>query len=71
FKRRRAKLEPNTWQQLKQRGKKAGLTPSAILLAAFTEVLTVWSKNPRFTINLTVFERLPLHPQVNQIIGDF
>ncbi|MBP5971289.1 amino acid adenylation domain-containing protein [Brasilonema sp. CT11] len=71
FKRRRAKLKPNTWEQLKQRGKKTGLTPSAILLAAFTEVLTVWSKNPRFTINLTVFERLPLHPQVNQIIGDF
>ncbi|MEC4812893.1 MAG: amino acid adenylation domain-containing protein [Scytonema sp. PMC 1069.18] len=71
FKRRRAQLEPDTWQQLKQRGKKAGLTPSAILLAAFAEVLTVWSKNPRFTINLTVFERLPLHPQVNQILGDF
>ena len=71
FKRLRAQLEPNTWQQLKQRSKNAGLTPSVILLAAFAEVLTVWSLNPQFTINLTVFERLPLHPQVNQIIGDF
>ncbi|MEH2272120.1 MAG: amino acid adenylation domain-containing protein [Nostoc sp.] len=71
FKRYRAELSPNIWQQLKQRGQNAGLTPSVILLAAFAEVLTVWSKNPRFTINLTVLERLPIHPQINQIVGDF
>ncbi|MEM8720135.1 MAG: amino acid adenylation domain-containing protein [Cyanobacteria bacterium P01_G01_bin.39] len=71
FKRHRAELECNIWEQLKQRGQKAGLTPSVILLAAFAEVLTVWSKNPRFTINLTVFERLNLHPDVERIIGDF
>ncbi|WP_017318936.1 non-ribosomal peptide synthetase [Mastigocladopsis repens] len=71
FKRYRARLEHNIWEQLKQRGKNAGLTPSVILLAAFAEILTVWSKNPRFTINLTVFERLPLHPDIDRIIGDF
>ncbi|NET03149.1 MAG: amino acid adenylation domain-containing protein [Symploca sp. SIO2B6] len=71
FKRYRAWLEPNTWKQLKQRGKNAGLTPSVILLSAFAEVLTRWSKNPQFTINLTVFERLPLHPEIEQVVGDF
>ncbi len=71
FKRYRARLEQNIWEQLKQRGKNAGLTPSVILLAAFAEILTVWSNNPRFTINLTVFERLPLHPDIERIIGDF
>jgi pyochelin synthetase len=71
FKRYRAELSPNIWQQLKQRGQNAGLTPSVILLAAFAEVLTVWSKNPHFIINLTVLERLPIHPQINQIVGDF
>ncbi|QFS52457.1 non-ribosomal peptide synthetase [Nostoc sphaeroides] len=71
FKRYRAELSPNIWQQLKQRGQNSGLTPSVILLAAFAEVLTVWSKNPCFTINLTVLERLPIHPQINQIVGYF
>ncbi|MEA5549545.1 amino acid adenylation domain-containing protein [Anabaena cylindrica UHCC 0172] len=71
FKRYRAELSPNIWQKLKQRGQNSGLTPSVILLAAFAEVLTVWSKNPRFTLNLTVLERLPIHPQINQIVGDF
>ena len=45
--------------------------PSGTLLAAYAEVLAIWSKNPRFTLNLTLFNRLPLHPQSNSIVGDF
>ncbi|WP_027845127.1 condensation domain-containing protein [Mastigocoleus testarum] len=71
FKRYRARIEPNIWEQLKQKGKNVGFTPSAILLTAFAEILKLWSKNPRFTINLTVFERLPLHPEIDRILGDF
>ncbi|MBI4785227.1 MAG: amino acid adenylation domain-containing protein [Oscillatoriophycideae cyanobacterium NC_groundwater_1537_Pr4_S-0.65um_50_18] len=64
-------IEPATWQQLKQKATHAGLTPSGLLLAAFAEVLTLWSRSPQFTLNLALFNRLPLHPQVNQILGDF
>ncbi len=71
FVRLSATLTPALWQQLKQRAKQAGITDSGVLLAAYAEVLTSWSRNPRFTINLTLFNRLPLHPQVNQIVGDF
>ena len=59
------------WQQLKQRASQVGLTPSGVLLAAFAEIITVWSKSPQFTLNLALFNRLPLHPQVNQILGGF
>jgi hypothetical protein len=65
------KLEPEVWQPLKLRAAKAGLTPTGILLAAYAEVLALWSKSPRFTINVPRFNRLPLHPQVNDIIGEF
>jgi pyochelin synthetase len=71
FVRRRGQLDPDTWSRLKSRATQASLTPSALLLAAFAEILTVWSKSPRFTLNLTLFNRLPLHPEVNQIVGDF
>ncbi|MEH2060573.1 MAG: amino acid adenylation domain-containing protein [Nostoc sp.] len=71
FQRRTGKLEPETWQQLQRKANQAGVTPSGILLAAYAEILTVWSKSPRFTINLTLFNRLPLHPQINQVVGDF
>jgi pyochelin synthetase len=65
------RLERTNWQQLKQRAAQAGLTPSGLLLAAFAEIIALWSKNPQFTINLALFNRLPLHPQVNDILGDF
>ncbi|MFH0962801.1 MAG: amino acid adenylation domain-containing protein [Planctomycetota bacterium] len=71
FTRYSARLDRLTWLRLKKRVRQAGLTPSGFLLAAFVETLKVWSKRPRFTINLTLFNRLPLHPQVNDIVGDF
>jgi amino acid adenylation domain-containing protein len=64
-------IDRTAWQQLKQRAAKAGLTPSGALLAAFAEIMTLWSKSPQFTLNLALFNRLPLHPQVNDILGDF
>ena len=71
FARHRGRLNRETWQKLKNRATQVGLTPSGVLLAAFAEVLATWSNSPRFTINLTLFNRLPMHPQVNAIVGDF
>ena len=64
-------LERNQWLALKQKASQIGLTPSGVLLAAFCEILTLWSKSPQFTLNLALFNRLPLHSQVNDILGDF
>ncbi|NES43190.1 non-ribosomal peptide synthetase, partial [Moorena sp. SIO2C4] len=66
-----AELSASDWQQLKAKAKQANLTPSGVLLAAFADLLAYWSKSPKFTINLTLFNRLPLHPQVNELVGDF
>ena len=71
FKRRQARIDAAVWRSLKERSARLSSTPAGILLAAYAEVIAIWSKNPRFTINLTLFNRLPLHKQVNDIIGDF
>ncbi|MBW6409614.1 non-ribosomal peptide synthetase [Clostridium weizhouense] len=71
FSRLEGKLNCETWNRLKNRAKATGLTSSSLLLTAYAEVLGMWSKNPCFTINLTQFNRLPVHPEVNSIIGDF
>ncbi|MEA5617544.1 amino acid adenylation domain-containing protein [Cronbergia sp. UHCC 0137] len=71
FTRRSGTLSPSQWQKLKQQASEVGITPSGILLAAFAKILSRWCKTPSFTLNLTLFNRLPLHPQVNQIVGDF
>jgi len=71
FFRRHARLEPTRWRRLKQKAQELGLTPAAVLLTTFAETLTLWCKNPRFTLNLIIFNRLPLHEQINKIVGDF
>ncbi|MEM7401115.1 MAG: amino acid adenylation domain-containing protein [Pseudomonadota bacterium] len=71
FQRRSWKLPKTQWQQLRKRISQAGLSPSSVVLTAFSEILAKWSRCRDFTINLTLFNRYPCHPQVNQIIGDF
>ena len=71
FTRRRFALDGQKWQQLKTQGAKLGITPSNILLAAYAEVLAIWSKEKHFTLNMTFFNRLPLHKDVYSIVGDF
>jgi amino acid adenylation domain-containing protein len=71
FKRRTAQLAPKDWQALKQRATALGLTPSEILIAVFADILTVWSKQPQFTINLISFERDLAFQQVHDVVGHF
>ena len=71
FVHREARLEREHWQLLKTHAAKIGVTPSGVLLTAFAEVIAAWSKTVRFSLNLSTFNRLPLHPEVNDIVGDF
>ncbi|MEM1366729.1 MAG: amino acid adenylation domain-containing protein [Cyanobacteria bacterium P01_H01_bin.15] len=71
FERRSGNLSPQKWQAIKQRAHKAQLTPTGVVLAAFAEVLATWSRRKDFTLNLTLFNRQPLHPDVNLLVGDF
>jgi amino acid adenylation domain-containing protein len=71
FAHRIAQFDRECWSRVKQRAAAAGVTPSAVVLAVFAEVLGAWSKSQRFCINLTLYNRLPMHSQVNDIVGDF
>lgn len=59
------------WQILQQRAQQAGITLTALLVAVFAETLAIWCRQPQFTLNLTLFNRPPVHPQINEIVGDF
>ncbi|ECA1950217.1 amino acid adenylation domain-containing protein [Salmonella enterica subsp. enterica serovar Virchow] len=71
FARLNGALDSTRWRRLKKRAADAHLTPSAVLLSVWSTVLSAWSAQPEFTLNLTLFDRRPLHPQINQILGDF
>lgn len=71
FARHTGKLGARRWASLKERGRTAGLTPSALVMAAFAEVIREWSATPRFTLNVAIFNRPPVHPQIRAVIGNF
>ncbi len=71
FVRRHGWLPRAGWERLKGRATRDALTPSGVLLAAWAQILAAWSETPDLTINLTLFNRLPLHHQVDEIVGDF
>ena len=71
FTRRDRVLAADRWDGLKATAKRFAVTPSVLLLTAFAEVLARWSRHPRFTLSLPLFNRLPLHPGVNGVVGDF
>ena len=71
FSSRTGRLEAPRWAALQARAKARQLTPSSVLLAAFAQVLGTWSRRQRFTLNLTTFHRLPVHPDIDRVIGDF
>jgi yersiniabactin nonribosomal peptide synthetase len=70
FLRRRFQLEKEHWETFKQRALSTGVTPSVVFIAAYAEILALWSGKNAFTINLTVFNRHAFHPQVMDIVGE-
>ncbi|WP_230459829.1 condensation domain-containing protein, partial [Sansalvadorimonas verongulae] len=64
-------LSSAQWQSLRHSAQQQNLTSNAVLLTAFARTLGHWSQQPAMTLNLTTFQRHPVHPQVDQIIGDF
>src|SRR5689334_14508449 len=71
FTRRKLRMDSDAWMRLQANARHAGITATSALLAAYAEVLTLWSRSQRLTINVPNFNRLPLHPQVNEIVGEF
>jgi amino acid adenylation domain-containing protein len=71
FVRHAGKLEKFEWETLSQKINELSLTPSGLLLALYAEVLAGFSSKSHFTINVTLFNRLNLHPEVMKIVGDF
>ncbi|MFR9676972.1 AMP-binding protein, partial [Streptomyces sp. TR06-5] len=71
FRRLAARLDAADWKRLRDRAADLGVTPSSVLLAVYATVLGRWARNPHFSLNIPTFNRLPLHPDIEQVIGDF
>ena len=71
FVRRQMELSPTEWRALTAKARALGVTASAVLATAYAQVLSAWSAQRSLTLNFTLFDRAPVHEQVESIIGDF
>ncbi|EJJ4076704.1 AMP-binding protein, partial [Salmonella enterica] len=71
FKRRSSRIDKEQWKILLKECRENSVTPNALLLTAFCHVLSRWSSESDLTINLTLFERTELHPDISSVLGDF
>lgn len=69
--RREGFLDARRWSAIKQTGKEFGLTPSSIVIAAYGEILAIWSGSNHFILSNMVTRRLPIHPEIRSIFGNF
>lgn len=59
------------WANILGYSKKYGITPSNLLLTAYSEIIGLWSGQQRFTLNLTMADRPDVHKDMQRVIGDF
>lgn len=71
FSRNSTLIEKEKWEHFKTTANSHGITPTSAVATVYASVLERWSETAHFCLNLTVLNRMPLHPEVHQIVGDF
>ncbi|MFD6220518.1 non-ribosomal peptide synthetase [Nocardia asteroides] len=64
-------LSPEAKAQVFDAAHARGITPAMALASVFAETIGGWSAQRRFLLNLPLFHREPVHPQVDGVVGDF
>ena len=71
FRRREVHLDAAAWSAIGAQAKRRELTPSAVVATAFADVLSAWSADDDLTLNVTLFDRRDVHPDIDRVVGDF
>ena len=66
-----ATLSPAEYHSLQERAHSRSLTPAMVVATAFTQVLGRWAENNRMLLNMPLFAREPVHPEIDSVVGDF
>lgn len=70
FKRYTFYLDDYCLKSLKEKSIKYGLTLSSVILSAFSYIISLWSENKKFLLNIPIQKRLPILNSQN-IVGEF
>jgi pyochelin synthetase len=69
--RRELIVSAELWASARKQARAWGLTPTSLLCGAYAEVIAYWSGSRHFLINNMITHRLPLHPLMGEILGNF
>lgn len=64
-------LAPEAKRRLMAGAHQRGITPASALAAVFADTVGGWSAKHRFLLNVPLFHREPVHPDIDRVIGDF
>ena len=64
-------LGPEAKQTLVSGAHQRGVTPAMALAAVFADTIGGWSAQSRFLMNVPLFHRESVHPDVDRVVGDF
>nr|WP_284701678.1 amino acid adenylation domain-containing protein [Rhodoplanes tepidamans] len=71
FRRFAGRLEAPRWAAFKATCRATGVTPSIALCTVFANVLSRWSRNEDVALDVTLFNRPPIHPEIERVLGEF
>jgi amino acid adenylation domain-containing protein len=64
-------IAPEKWEAIRNLASKHNASPTILMVSAFSMVLKKWTGKSDFMLNLTLFNRLPFHTEVDGLVGDF
>lgn len=71
FTRRECRFEAEKWLAIKEQAGRAGISTASVILSVYADTLGLWAAEPHFCINVPRFNRLPMHADVDKVIGEF
>ena len=64
-------LTEKQWQTLQHKARKLQVSGTVLLLSIFSEFLRIANSKKNYSLLLTFFNRSPIHPQLDRVVGPF
>jgi mycobactin phenyloxazoline synthetase len=64
-------MAPDAKQRLVAGAHQRGITPAMALAAVFADTIGGWSTQSKFLLNVPLFHRESVHPDIGRVVGDF
>lgn len=71
FNRKSRKIKAEKWKKLQEKAMMYGMTPAMFLLTIYSSVISRWTNQKKFIINIPLFDRDEENQNVEGLIADF